>query len=402
MYPVVERLRDFFWLTFIGLNNIMKNWLIIFALLCSLSACSGGSSEKQSTHADTATAQNSTAGYYNYQGTIAGQPVVLQLLKNESGNILSAAYYYSAHGRSIGLYWLADTTASNTYFVDEMPDTAGATQPRWKVNMDGTHIMGKWTSADGKKTFDINLEENYPTGTYRFKLFQKEEAIPFHQGREEPAATISWMYLLPTDEMEKPAADFISSTVFSTMGCDTLQATGMDDCMQKQKAAYAKFYRQSLEGMDDTMLSAPMNNYYSGTTMEVLYNADEWVSLGFGGSEYMGGAHGMYYSRYLNLDIRSKKIWQLADIMQVDSVRMTALLQKEAARYYATNDLETILLVDHIPATGNFFATHKGLTFHYDPYEVMPYAAGSVDLFIPYTSIKDLLTPAFKKRMNLN
>lgn len=56
---------------------------------------------------------------------------------------------------------------------------------------------------------------------------------------------------------------------------------------------------------------------------------------------------------------------------------------------------------DRIMPNGNFILTHKGITFNYTPYEIASYAEGEVLLFVPYSSIKELLTPAFKQRMNM-
>ena len=55
------------------------------------------------------------------------------------------------------------------------------------------------------------------------------------------------------------------------------------------------------------------------------------------------------------------------------------------------------LFENKIEAGDNFYLTGKGITFSYTPYEIAPYAAGEIQVFIPYTDMKDLLQPGMKK-----
>ena len=63
--------------------------------------------------------------------------------------------------------------------------------------------------------------------------------------------------------------------------------------------------------------------------------------------------------------------------------------------------MEQRMLVDEVPATGNFYLSSTGLTFVYNPYEIASYADGQIALFLPYKKLMPFLTPAFKARMNL-
>jgi hypothetical protein len=47
---------------------------------------------------------------------------------------------------------------------------------------------------------------------------------------------------------------------------------------------------------------------------------------------------------------------------------------------------------DTVTAPDNFFLAEPGLGFHWDPYEIAPYAAGPVEVIIPYNRIGSLLS----------
>jgi hypothetical protein len=47
--------------------------------------------------------------------------------------------------------------------------------------------------------------------------------------------------------------------------------------------------------------------------------------------------------------------------------------------------------VDQVEFTENFFLSSKGIGFHWDPYEIGPYAMGFVEVVVPYGKIGDIL-----------
>jgi hypothetical protein len=55
-----------------------------------------------------------------------------------------------------------------------------------------------------------------------------------------------------------------------------------------------------------------------------------------------------------------------------------------SAGYYFDNSVE-------VPA--NFFLGPEGVGFHWDPYEIAPYAVGPVEVVVPYNQLQGLLTP---------
>ncbi|MDR0962785.1 MAG: DUF3298 and DUF4163 domain-containing protein [Mediterranea sp.] len=114
-------------------------------------------------------------------------------------------------------------------------------------------------------------------------------------------------------------------------------------------------------------------------------------------SEFTGGAHGIYMSTFLNIDLADLHPIRLSDLFTEDySAALTDLLwtqllidnklksRKEAEDmgYASTGDLAP---------TENFFLGEKGITFYYNIYEITPYVLGPVQITLSYDAVKSLL-----------
>ncbi|MBN9483353.1 MAG: hypothetical protein BGO70_12800 [Bacteroidetes bacterium 43-93] len=383
----------------------MRIAFALLLLLCVTASCNNAHNEQNtSTAPSTTEVSPSNEAYKRFSGTIAGQPVVLNLqVSKHAYSVMSGSYYYVKQGKPIGLYILPDSTVMNGYLVDEDPEVKNSdTQPHWKFMYDGNTITGKWTSADGKKTYDINLKEDYPQGSYHLGIWSREDSIPYQKGKAAPAATVSYQLLVPKG-IQNDEADFFNKCILQELGCGG-QATSLQQCVQTQIDSYAVGYRRDLADMDDTLLSEAFNNYYQGVSMAVLYNDNGWLIVESNVSDYSGGAHGNYGVSYLNMDMQNKKLWKLEDIMTVDSVKLQTILEKQARKAFdipAGGKLSDGLLTDRVMPNGNFYITNTGITFVYNPYEIAAYAYGIASFFIPYAEIKELLKPAFVQRMQL-
>ena len=133
----------------------MRTAFVLLSLLVATVSCNS-EDKKQPTSAVITTQDTSrqVEAYKRFSGTIAGQPVVLNLqMSKHAYATISGSYYYVKQGKPIGLYILPDSTVKNGYLVDEDPEVKNSDiQPHWKFVYDGNTISGKWTSADGKKT----------------------------------------------------------------------------------------------------------------------------------------------------------------------------------------------------------------------------------------------------------
>ncbi|HLO70346.1 MAG TPA: DUF3298 domain-containing protein [Flavipsychrobacter sp.] len=378
-------------------------WLYLVLFSCLLASCDNDAPQQKFVNQSDATIDKNTY-YKRYSGTIAGQPVVLHL--SSDNGAFSGSYYYVKQGKPIGIYFSKDTTIADGYLVAEptaiREDEREAT---WKILFKDNTIIGKWTSPDGSKTYNINLKEEYPVGSYQLSIWEKEDSIRYKADKPEPAATIAYKLLRGSSAMKNEDVQFIEKLIMHELGADSLQAITVEDCVKKQIAAYAVWYRETI-GQDTTESSLMMasNNYYSSVAMDAIVNDNNWLVIEMSGSEYTGGAHGNYGVSYLNIDMQQKRVWKMEDVLTVDTTKLSTLLNNEARRYFAIpapEKLEDRMLTDRATPNGNICITPTGINFVYNPYEIASYADGIITLFLPYSQLKDLLKPEFKQRMGL-
>ena len=117
---------------------------------------------------------------------------------------------------------------------------------------------------------------------------------------------------------------------------------------------------------------------------------------------YEGGAHGINQLITFNFDIATGKQITLADLFapgyetELKNTLLKALKSKTGLN--SMNDLKEagyLYSMDIFPSE-NFILNDETITFVYNPYEIAPYAVGSIELIITYSEVSKILNPSFK------
>lgn len=115
-------------------------------------------------------------------------------------------------------------------------------------------------------------------------------------------------------------------------------------------------------------------------------------------STYSGGAHGITESKYLNYDMAASRTITSSDIFKAgtqDSV-LQAVKDGLMTKFNVSSMKELQdkgIFADRIYVTNNFYLQGYDIVFHYNPYEIAPYAMGSIDIRIPYYQIQSCIKP---------
>ena len=114
-------------------------------------------------------------------------------------------------------------------------------------------------------------------------------------------------------------------------------------------------------------------------------------------NEYTGGAHGIYMTTFLNMDLINLRPLKLDDIFTGDyKEALTDLLwnqlmaDKKVTTHEALEDMGYGSTGDIAP-TENFYLDKDGITFYYNVYDITPYAMGPVEIKIPYEMMEHML-----------
>ena len=385
--------------------------LLIAGIFLVFTSCSDPAPSGASASRDTEDSiANSTVFYKRFEGTIGGQLVVLHW--HQYDNYAYAAYHYRKEGKKIELFNWEDTVKNGTdFYLTERSVTSipAGTDPHWEISAKGDRITGKWISGDNTQTDDIELKEAYSPGSYPLSLLYISDSARLLPDKSEPQARTNSLVVTPSPSMPADRKEFLSSVINQALGCDAA-ISQLSDCISRSNKLYFDSYRKETLEMDTSGISrpdfsSPSFSYSSDRNLRVNYNDNDFLILEDFVSDYSGGAHGNYVSTFLRLDLKNHVSLGLYDIINPsDTTKLLSVLQEHAAislNLKSNESLSDYLFEDKVPLTPNCYFSETGITFVYNPYEIAAYAAGQINIFIPFSAIKDILSASFRSRMNL-
>lgn len=134
--------------------------------------------------------------------------------------------------------------------------------------------------------------------------------------------------------------------------------------------------------------------------VSVMYENEKTITLAHYVFSYTGGAHGNYGTNLYPVLKSNGKILKLTDVLTEKGItELPKILDQVARVQYKIKSgslKDNGFFVNHIPVGKEFYVTEKGIGFLYNPYEIMPFAAGQVNLLIPFSAIKSNVRPEFQ------
>ncbi len=393
----------------------------MYRILCSLvflSILFIGCNDRNNGSSTKTTEQPAATGkagnwYKRYAGTVAGQPVVVNLYfdgDSSSAGTLSVTGNYYYRGKSQLIDLSADGKKGNELHLTEYVQTERDVDeekkyPEWAITIDGAGIKGKWYSGDRKIVQDIVLLENYDDA-YRFDVIVRNDSVSFKAGKDTNWMRADHIMLAPSDKMNKEDAVFITQMILHELGGDSLGANDISSFIKAANKQSFADYTSALAEMTKVgdSLADETNNWESDMSSLCVYNDKGLVVFNVNQYAYTGGAHGNTSSTYMCIDVKERRAWRLRDIVNVDTAKLGAMLDVGVRKSFKLKPAEPLnerLLVDTIPVTDNVIVSDAGLTFFYNQYEIASYADGQLAFFLSYAQLGDMLKPEFRKRMGL-
>lgn len=139
--------------------------------------------------------------------------------------------------------------------------------------------------------------------------------------------------------------------------------------------------------------NARSGGFELNTTSSISFKSNSLVSFNILTDAYSGGAHGMDWDEYLNIDLSNGKKINIPDLMK-DKIAFSNYVEKEMRAYLEmtdTDDWGEFTLVDEFALPENMGMTEAGLRLVYNPYEMLAYAAGQTEIIIPNEKLKEFM-----------
>ncbi len=349
--------------------------------------------------------------YKHLQGTIGKAPVTLQLHGNgllgyydgdvyRESESFSGTYSYDKYQEPIPLY--GNRTAAGMIELQEYYGDVNTGKFSGSLDTAG-RFTGVWESADGNRHLPFALAETYPEGSMSFDMYCHSDSMLLFEGAaSSPRATVSLNMLWPRNQTSAAAA-YLRKALPAAMFGDSITAVirNAEMAFQYDRNAFFQSYRADMSEIsrfDSMVMEYPyMYSYDQESSLRVVWNERNRLSVGYDVYLYSGGAHGNYGTGYLTYDLKKLKVLKLDDVFVPGfEESLSAELEKAVRHKYQIGEdqpLSEMLFEDAISFNENFYLTGKGITFVYVPYEIAAYALGQIELFIPFAAVSQWLQP---------
>ncbi len=336
-----------------------------------------------------------------FTGTIAGQSVLVQLTDTENG--LIGRYKYLKIGKIIPLDGVIDSQHGNVLELEEGEEQANIPRPVWRAVYRQDSLVGKWKSADKKKTYTIRLaEKKEKAPLIRFQPIEKDTVV-YSNPKDTTSSKFTYHNSILQAKGNRELSRWLNAEIKKSYQTYKPQYSIIENMTRDMKDQIL-VYIESAADADDPKW--PSWNWDFDNTVYNTYQERGFLTLYTSGYEFLGGAHGNAWEVYDNYDIQHRKKLQLSDLITIDSAKIGTLLEKKFRQDYdvpnRTSLKEFGLFENRIKPNNNFYFDDWGLTFVYNQYEIGPYVLGIIELFIPWNELKPYLKSMFMERMGLN
>ena len=252
--------------------------------------------------------------------------------------------------------------------------------------------------------FSCNNKTNRNKWAVEFDSIQVNETAHLFGDTAKPACNlvINFAYArLSDDEQIKDSLNRYFLTASFGEAYSTFQP---QEAVKRYKEQYVNDYRNDLEELyrkeEAEFGDADQRawySYYKYIQSQVQLYSKNLLVYRTRFEEYTGGAHGIYMTSFLNLDLRTLTPIRLKDLFTDNyEEALTDLLwnQLMADNHVATReeleDLGYGSTGDIVP-TENFYIGQEGITFYYNVYDIAPYVMGAIEISLPYEIMSHLL-----------
>ena len=321
----------------------------------------------------------------HFKGSI-GSTLDLQMKLVRNGDQLAGSYFYQKIGTRIDLRGSVDKDGNLTLEeFDKSGKQTGLFKGLWTVDpTDGLiTLAGNWSKPPGEKDSD------------------KKTSFSVH---EEPIA-----FTGDVDLVAKSIKESNKKLMYEIEASYPQLTGGSNPNFEKFNQAARGFVVKRVAEFKKDMApeeeEEPRPEGSMGSDLNVSYEVtlaqDDLISIKYSiGSYYQGAAHPNTFSEVVNYDLKNGKLLKLADLFKPGAKYLQAIAN------YCIADLKKQakdkgLLDEEIqngaaPNAKNYQSwtiTRKGLGINFDAYQVGPYAAGPQYVFVPYSSLKDVINP---------
>lgn len=158
---------------------------------------------------------------------------------------------------------------------------------------------------------------------------------------------------------------------------------------------FERHFQQSIASMKEDKVRANEEHssiHYMGQRNNLVMFSKQYY-------HFSGGAHGMYSTEYLNIDVNKKAVIGLDDLISPkNQAKLKAILWKTYTRDRLDekgNYDDSFMAKKDFYIANNFYFSPNGITFVYPVYALGAYAEGEIELSVPFNEMGELVNKAY-------
>ena len=241
-----------------------------------------------------------------------------------------------------------------------------------------------------------DLAENQMIRVEPEVLFQKTEKIPSFtsEGNDQ-----EWHQVQFDITTLKTSSDWLTEFLLS----EVIKQFGVDEKLKiKSKQQFIAFLQKDMESLLEETRKDDFFAYRVQIRVKYLGQRENLATFMLFSDHYSGGAHGVYSTNFIHVDLHKKAIIKLDDIFEKSTLNKVKALLWETYKNQQRDErgelTEPFSAKEDFYVSENVYFSHEGITFVYPPYALGSYAEGEKELTLSFyeNDLKNILTPEFQ------
>ena len=188
--------------------------------------------------------------------------------------------------------------------------------------------------------------------------------------------------------------DYVRHNYFNSLSAEALiQLYAKNYTDNYLKDVQPLYVEELKEHPQDKSESFGWFSYYEEIISSIVYQNKSLLVYSCYLNEFTGGAHGVYFTNYINFDLDLMRPLHLNDIFvgdykdAVSDQIWNALMKKENVKSRDALEEMGYGTLGDIEPIENFYLTPEGITFHYNIYEIAPFSMGAISVTVPFNQV---------------
>ena len=241
-----------------------------------------------------------------------------------------------------------------------------------------------------------DLAENQMIRVEPEVLFQKTEKIPSSASEENDQ---EWHQVKFDITTLKTSSDWLTELLLN----EVIKRFSVDKNIKiDNKQQFIEFLQHNMADALKEAKEYEMSAYETQMLTEYLGQRENIATFTIFSHNYTGGAHGLYGTDFVLVDLKKKAVIKVEDIFVKSAQdKLKSLLWERYRNQYRNEQdelIEPFISKDDFYVSENVYFSREGITFVYPPYALGSYAEGEKELTLSFyeNDLKSILTPEFQ------